>query len=219
MDKKPFKTTVGEFLQYNWIGVILLGVLSFAVFYYPIQKINEFKDFEEIDFFLEVYDVKDDGVVEAIKNANPGVINNVEEYVVSPTSSTASKFYEAYGPTSDFLVLPESDLSDMKEYVSTAALPLGDSLLSSFLSVEEISSLEFFSYGGVKYGIKIYDPAEGSTYNAKFNFGNLFNFGKGTSPFYFLIGPSSNNFGLFGSGSVNDAGITTAALLAKRYLA
>lgn len=106
------KEDLQDFLvSWGWL-VLLLIALSYVVWYWPITTLDQIKSTEKINFFAETYGYKENTLDEDLKTAlkDDGVVE-VNLYSYAPESGNLDKAYDAYGASSDFLVLPEDDMA------------------------------------------------------------------------------------------------------------
>lgn len=180
------------FYYFGWTIPVFLGVF-YLLFFVIFQGVYRVKPYERIDIFIAAYGVndnyyqneitkqfKDDGLVEV----------NIYDYPVN--DSKIYDYYQAYGESSDFVILSEGDVNEMKEVIKDKYVPL-DTLATD---CPTINHYDVYQYDSISYGIKIFDKAD-DIYNAKYDFTSHINFtleGKEKTDYYLLINKSSVNF-------------------------
>jgi hypothetical protein len=218
------KEDLQDFLvSWGWL-VLLLIALSYVVWYWPITTLDQIKSTEKINFFAETYGYKENTLDEDLKTAlkDDGVVE-VNLYSYAPESGNLDKAYDAYGASSDFLVLPEDDMAVLfqdtaKTSVLAKFVPYSSALKSEVL--QGISDdYSYYSVNEQAYGLKIYDPADAS-YNLAHPFSRLLEFSSGDPAFdakhgayYLLLNAQTVNWGVYGG-----TGESAHAVDALRYL-
>lgn len=180
------------FYYFGWTIPVFLGVF-YLLFFVFFQNVYRVKPYEKIDMFVAAYGVndnyyqkellkelKDDGLVEV----------NIYDYPVN--DKKIYDYYQAYGESSDFVILSEGDVTEMKEVIKDKFVSL-DTLASDCPTISHYAS---YQYDSVSYGIKVFDKSD-ETYNEKYDFTTHINFtleGKERTDYYLLINKSSVNF-------------------------
>lgn len=215
INRKKIKT----FFYYNGGISILIALLSFSVYYVVLSSIDSIKPYEQISIFSSTFGIKDDSLKDelSIKLKEKGVVEvNIYNYV--PNDTNIADYFDRFGLSSDFNILPESDLVEMKEYISSYYVTLTQEVINRFNS-EAISNLDYYSYQSNQYGFKIYDK-EDETYNSKLSFDQYFDFvseSQSKESYYLLLSKSSLNFGPINEAYVNENGLEAADIIFKRF--
>ena len=180
------------FYYFGWTIPVFLGVF-YLLFFVIFQWVYRVKPYEKIDMFIAAYGVNDRYYQnELIKELGKDGLIEVNIYDYPVNDKKIYEYYQAYGETSDFVILSEGDVSEMKEVIKDKFVSL-DNLSTD---CPAINNYETYQYDSLSYGIKVFDK-ENETYNAKYDFTTHINFtseGKEKTNYYLLINKSSINF-------------------------
>lgn len=215
MKLRPSKTLNRWFFEYNSIWLALAALFSFLFYYYSLSAIDAFKDYEQIDFFCEAEDWVDKDLTEEILSRNKDTIGQVNRYVYPPSFSQLGTMYEAYGPSSDLLVLSGNDLEESKEKIGNLCAPLTGEITEAIAS-QGYTDLTYYTYDSIPYAIQVYAKDDAS-FNTNHRFTSWLSFQPNTDDFYLLLNVSSNNAGSYNKEAVNDAAVDVFLLLLERY--
>ncbi len=186
--------------------MILFALLSYGVFYYPLSKINEFKNYERLNFFSEAGAIIDNNLeADILKNHNQ--ILEVNYYAYSPNNMDINSLFEAFGLDSDILIMRESNLKDLDYVISDV-----------FVGFDKEKSIELdtYSYSNYVYGYKLYD-VNNQTYNEKFNFSQFISFVPNVDSYYLVLNKKSVNIGKYNSLSVTSYALEVYKEILLRY--
>ena len=176
------KTKLKDYLTYSWYIVLLVAVLSYTLSYYLVSYVNEYKREEVFSMFVTSYGIKDNSLEDRIYDKYFGDgINKVNIYNFSYEDEDISSYYANFGEKSDLVILYESDLEEMGEYIENKFVQLNEYM-------DEYST---YSYEDKAYGILINDNKNsGSSFLS-----SCFEFdGKIDKPSYLLINKTSPHF-------------------------
>lgn len=180
------------FYYFGWTIPVFLG-LFFLLFFLVFQGVYHVKRYQQIDFFIAAYGVKDHYYQERLTKEleKDGLIEvNIYDYPVN--DSKIYDYYQAYGEKSDFVILSEGDVNEMKEAIKDKFVPVNNYLEDC----PSIAKYDLYQYESVSYGIKLFDKTN-EIYNQKYDFTNHINFtseGKEITDYYLLINKDSVNF-------------------------
>lgn len=176
------KTKLKDYLTYSWYIVLLVAVLSYTLSYYLVSYVNEYKREEVFSMFVTSYGIKDNSLEDRIYDKYVGDgINKVNIYNFSYEDEDISSYYANFGEKSDLVILYESDLEEMGEYIENKFVQLN----------EYMDEYNTYSYEDKAYGILINDNKNsGSSFLS-----SCFEFdGKIDKPSYLLINKTSPHF-------------------------
>ena len=180
------------FYYYGWTIVVFFGVF-FLVFFLIFQAMFHVKRYEKIDLFIAAYGLNDGEYNEKIEKEfkDKGLIEfNIYSYMADDVNT--ANYFSANGEKADFVIFSESNILDMKEYISYNYLDLA--LIKA--DIPSISSYESYLDNGVERGIKIFDGVN-TSYNETHKFSNFIEFnkeGKESESYYLLIDNETENF-------------------------
>lgn len=180
------------FFQYHWLSLVIIAILSFAVFYYPISEITAFKSFETLSFFLLCPDEVEDGYLASFVDGKD--VLSVDIHAFSSGETHLDEFYEAFGDEVDIYVLRDVDLEDAQDAVGQLVAPIDEELYGD---------LPTYSYDGISYGIQIYDYAD-REWNAAHRFEQFLRFDY-DGRLYLCLGAKGDNALPYIESSYNDA--------------
>ena len=180
------------FYYYGWTILVFI-VAFFLTFFLIFQNLFAVKRTQHVDMFIAAHGLKDyDYSSKVVKEFKKGGLVEFNIYSYLEDDINVMDYFSANGENADFVIFSETNISDMKEYVSANYVPLS----SLEDTVESIKSFETFDYEGTAYGIKLFD-ATNDTYNSKYKFKDLIEFteeGKDNESYYLLIDNGSPNF-------------------------
>ncbi len=183
---KPKNKLFLSFLQYDWWKIIGLALLSSFILGYGFNVKDKIKEEETLEIFVggsakdlsfqqKLYEKIEDGPILAIH--------------CSCYSSSDSQFNLIASSNlkgiADLFLLPESVLSNHKEYFTYAKEGEG----ASFDAIKSLSLSFYEGELGAKKGIKVYD-GEDSSYNEGKSFSSWFAFEETT---YLFVSSESTN--------------------------
>ena len=204
------RKVIGHFLEYCWIFIIAIGIFSYTIFYYPIHKINEYKSYEKIVFFSAAGYVIEKDFSKNILEEFGDTILKIDVYDYSSKDELLGTLYESFGAKADFLILSETDLKTMQQYVKNNFLTLDDKFISN-----NFEDYEYFIYDESKFGLKVYDH-ENQIYNENHKFSEWIDF-DGNDNYYLLTNIKSVNFNLKEEKKKSDNGYKVFNYLLERY--
>lgn len=194
------------FLQYHWLTLMIIAVLSVAVFYYPINEITSFKSFETLSFFLLCPDEKEDGYLSSFVDGKD--VLSVDIHAFSSSADHLEEFYAAYGDEVDVYVLRDIDLADAQDAIGDLVIPLDKQIyggLDTFVA----------EHDGRSYGIKIFDYAD-KAFNEAHRFVDLLDFDY-DGRLYLCLGANGDNALPYIEDSVNDAAVKAVKRILEDY--
>lgn len=216
MKIKLTKKSWSYFFEYNSVFVLLAVLLSFVGVYYSIEKIDAYKDYEQLDFFVEGDDWIDASLEDDLLSLSKDEVYQVNKYVYSPSLKEIAKLYTAYGESADILVLRKQDLVDMGSALTQTALPLSSSLDAALFPSGNRSDFAFYTVDGTDYAIQLYAQND-ADFNAKYHFSSWLSFHPSLDDYYLLLNAKSNNCGPAVADAKNDAAIKSLGYLLTRY--
>ncbi len=172
-----------DYLTYSWYIVLLVFVLSYALSYYLVSYKTEYKKEELFSIFVTSYGVKDQELQNRILNeCQETDIKEVNIYNFSYEDENIASYYANFGEKSDLIVLYETDLLEMKEFIGDRFLLLNNTYSENY---------QTYNYENCAYGIKVFDfnNKENSLFDKYFNFE-----GKINKDSYVLINKKSVHF-------------------------
>ena len=187
MNLKPNKKKLAHFFSsYSWMWLLSSAALCLALCY-GVHAANAPKEEETFAYFFETYGLKENSIAEKSKAVCPSLLK-VDVYEASPKESLLTTKFSSFGLTSDFLLLLESDLDEMKDVIKSNLKSLDE---SSFSFGGEVDSYKAY---GETFAFKLHD-GENEGYNARFAANSLFDFGDGKESFYVCVPLSSVHYG------------------------
>ena len=180
------------FYYFGWTIPVFLGVF-YLIFFLIFQGVYRVKPYQKIDMFIAAYGVNDTYYQKHILNEfeDNGLIEiNIYDYPVN--DAKIYDYYQAYGEKSDFVILSEGDVNEMKDVIKDKFV----SLNSLSTDCPSINHYESFQYDSTSYGIKVFDK-DNDSYNAKYDFTTHINFiseGQVETNYYLLVNKESVNF-------------------------
>lgn len=207
MKLKLTKKRLGLYLEYHIIPLILLALISYGVFYYPLSKINEFKNYEKLNFFCEAGMIIDNDLTLDIMEKHSEILE-VNYYAYSPNNININSLFEAFGFDSDILIMRETNLKDL-DYVI-------DELFVGFDLTEQSIKFDAYTYNNKVYGFKVYD-CNNQTYNEQFKFDQFISFVPNVDSYYMVLNKKSVNIGKFNSLSKTSYALEVYKEILTRY--
>ncbi len=208
--KELSKRKLSRYFEYNWIFLIVVFLLFYCLFYYSLNKINEYKDEEKINIFVEGERLIDEKFAQDLKEQDPRILE-YNFYLYSPEDPKLFDFYEAFGTNADILILREQDLIDVSSLIKDNFLEIDSQMKEQIVSDEMI--VEYYNYQTESYGIKIYDH-ENPLFNNQYHFDQWIEFNP-IDNFYMVFNKNSLKFGK--TDDLNDMALQTAKFILERY--
>lgn len=208
--KELSKRKLSRYFEYNWIFLIVVFLLFYCLFYYSLNKINEYKDEEKINIFVEGERLIDEKFAQDLKEQDPRILE-YNFYLYSPEDPKLFDFYEAFGTNADILILREQDLIDVSSLIKDNFLEIDSQMKEQIVSDEMI--VEYYNYQTESYGIKIYDH-ENPLFNNQYHFDQWIEFNP-IDNFYMVFNKNSLKFGK--TDDLNDMALQTANFILERY--
>ncbi len=208
--KELSKRKLSRYFEYNWIFLIVVFLLFYCLFYYSLNKINEYKDEEKINIFVEGERLIDETFAQDLKEHDPRILE-YNFYLYSPEDPKLFDFYEAFGKNADILILREQDLIDVSNLIKDNFLEIDSQMKEQIVSDEVM--VEYYNYQTESYGIKIYDH-ENPLFNNRYHFDQWIEFNP-IDNFYMVFAKNSLKFGK--SDDLNDMALQTAKFILERY--
>ncbi|MCR4562035.1 MAG: hypothetical protein K5694_02375 [Bacilli bacterium] len=213
MKIRPNKRDIRDFfVSWGWLIVLLIGISVFA-WAYSISLINQIKDFERINFFIESYGLKEHSFeADLRKKLEPDGVLEVNLYDYQPNDRNIGDYYDAFGTISDFIVVNDKDLSDMSKDYKTTKIMNNYLPFTSTIKDEVImdSSFAYYAVGEADYALKIYDKDD-KTYNSAYHFDDLITFekeGQTAYSWYLMLNAKTVNFGKYNTNSKTSNAVT-----------
>lgn len=215
------------FVSWGWLALLLVA-LSYVVWYWPITTLDQIKNTEKISFFAETYGYKENTFDEDLKTALKGEgVVEVNLYSYSPESGNLDKAYDAYGASSDFLLLPADDMATLFQDVAKTSVLAKFVPYSSALKNEVLLGISddyaYYSVNQQAYGLKVYDPAD-PAYNATHPFQDLWQCASGDATidnqhgaYYLLLNAQTVNWGSYGGAGESAHAVSALNYLLKTY--
>ncbi len=208
--KELSKRKLSRYFEYNWIFLIVVFLLFYCLFYYSLNKINEYKDEEKINIFVEGERLIDEKFAQDLKEQDPRILE-YNFYLYSPEDPKLFDFYEAFGTNADILILREQDLIDVSSLIKDNFLEIDSQMKEQIVSDEMM--VEYYNYQTESYGIKIYDH-ENPLFNNRYHFDQWIEFNP-IDNFYMVFNKNSLKFGK--TNDLNDMALQTAKFILERY--
>ena len=181
------------FYYYGWTILVFFGVF-FLVYFLIFQAMFNVKRTEKIDLFIAAYGLKDETISETIEKEfkKDGLIEmNIYSYVED--DKNLFDYFTANGENADFVIFSETNIKDLKEYLSENYYDVSTLMESA----PSISHFDTYKYEGDKpFGIKIFD-GQNDEYNNRFTFTDMIKFDyqdKEKESYYLLVDNQSPNF-------------------------
>ena len=134
------------FINYGYVFLIV-PFLSYLLWYYPLNAINEVRNDEQINFFITGYTFNDDSLENDIHSLlKDDGCYEVNIHCYSPKDNYLVSYYERFGEESDFIFLYESDLNEMfkdaLEGVTSSFLPWSNKIKEDAKSKNSVDALD-----------------------------------------------------------------------------
>lgn len=201
------------FINYGYLFLIVPFV-SYLLWYYPLNAINEVRNDEQINFFITGYTFNDDSLENDIHSLlkNDGCYE-VNIHFYSPKDNYLVSYYERFGEESDFIFLYESDLNEMfkdaLEGVTSSFLPWSNKIKEDAKCMENDV---FYNVNGLDYAFEIYNP-NGSRLSQIENFVSF----EDNEPVYMLLNSRTPNWGDYLSSSLTQNAKKCLPFFIERY--
>ncbi len=187
MNLKPNKRKIAHFFSsYSWMWLLSSALLCFGL-WYGVSSVNAPRKEETFAYFFEAYELKENSIAEKSREVCPSLLK-VDVYEASPDESLLTTKFSSFGLTSDFLLLLESDLDEMKDVIKSNLKSLDE---SSFSFGNDVEAYEAY---GETFAFKLHD-GENEEYNARFVSNSLFDFGDKQKSFYVCVPLDSVHYG------------------------
>jgi len=218
MKTAGLRKSVSDFFVSRGLLFVLIPLLSFAVWYYPLANVNAVRSEEQLNFFIVGYTYNDDGL-DADLLDDDGLkkqgLYEVNISFYSPTETYLSSYYEAFGKSSEFLILPESDLDEMfkdeLEGVLETFYPW-DKEVKALAGCASSDTFYALPESGLEYALKL-------TSEAFPNIGGLADFqnAEGEGSAYLLLNRNTPNWGVLSDGSLTSLATSALPMFLERY--
>lgn len=207
LTKRKFK----RYIEYNWIIMIVIFIASYVFFFYTLNYIDAYKDFEKLNLFIVAESLKDLDLEDDLKKQDERILQ-YNLYLYHPDLAELYTLYQAFGEESDILVLSYQDLHDMSYAVKETFFEISGEFEESLL--DGVPTLDCFYYEENSYGLKIFDHDDES-YNAKYHFEDWLNFAT-NDDYYLVFSKKSVKFCECGE-NTNDMALKSANTILRRY--
>ena len=201
------------FVNYGYLFLII-PILSYLLWYYPLNAINEVQSYEQINFFITGYTFNDEELEKDIHSLlKEDDCYEVNIHCYSPKENYLVSYYERFGEESDFIFLYQSDLDEM---VKDALEGVTSSFLPWTKEMKEDAKCKendvFYTVNETDYALEIYHPNGGSFSRIE----NFVSF-QDNEPVYMLLNSRTPNWGDYLSSSITQNAKKCLPFFIERY--
>ena len=205
------KRKIKHYIEYNWIIIILIFIITYVFFFYTISNIDAYISYEQLNFFIVARALKDEDLKNDLMNQDKRILK-YNWYLYPPELDNLYVLYQAFGENADILLFSKSDLEDLSSTIKGTFLQIEGEFKNSLM--EGVKELETFQYENKDYGLKIFD-CNNEDYNNKYNFSAFLDFAN-NDDYYLVFAKNSKKFCECGNNS-NDMALVAANTILRRY--